>query len=169
MALCTRRRSLGDCCFHGATGRSCHSSKAPLMCRTTSFVIVITIIIKTYELNVFRNLVSRLLQTRRGGPGLTRMLRVAFCSRQRTPLLFSLYLLTVHVVLLLCLGGYLWNQLPFFFLNKPDGRWREDGESKSDTDTTQAISLFYIAPCDKSTHKQSTLQDVIFYPKHVDL
>ncbi|XP_044042201.1 golgin subfamily B member 1 isoform X2 [Siniperca chuatsi] len=43
----------------------------------------------------------------RGGPGLVRMLRVAFCSRQRTPLLFSLYLLTVHVLLLLCLGGYL--------------------------------------------------------------
>ncbi|XP_018536470.1 golgin subfamily B member 1 isoform X2 [Lates calcarifer] len=46
-------------------------------------------------------------RTRRGGPGLMRMLRVAFCSRQRTPLLFSLYLLTVHVLLLLCLGGYL--------------------------------------------------------------
>ncbi|XP_054480228.1 golgin subfamily B member 1 [Anoplopoma fimbria] len=46
-------------------------------------------------------------RTRRGGPGLVRMLRVAFCSRQRTPLLFSLYLLTVHVLLLLCLGGYL--------------------------------------------------------------
>ncbi|XP_039997618.1 golgin subfamily B member 1 isoform X2 [Xiphias gladius] len=44
---------------------------------------------------------------RRGGPGVMRMLRVAFCSRQRTPLLFSLYLLTVHVLLLLCLGGYL--------------------------------------------------------------
>uniref|UniRef100_A0A4W5QTQ6 Golgin B1 n=1 Tax=Hucho hucho TaxID=62062 RepID=A0A4W5QTQ6_9TELE len=40
------------------------------------------------------------------GPGLMRMLRVAFCSRQRTPLLVSLYLLTVHVLLLLCLGGY---------------------------------------------------------------
>ncbi|XP_045927654.1 golgin subfamily B member 1 isoform X1 [Micropterus dolomieu] len=46
-------------------------------------------------------------RTRRGGPGLVRMLRVAFCSRQRTPLLFSLYLLTVHVLLLMCLGGYL--------------------------------------------------------------
>ncbi|XP_068573423.1 golgin subfamily B member 1 isoform X2 [Cebidichthys violaceus] len=46
-------------------------------------------------------------RTRRGGPGLTRMLRVAFCSRQRTPLLLSLYLLTVHVLLLMCLGGYL--------------------------------------------------------------
>ncbi|XP_033845431.2 golgin subfamily B member 1 [Periophthalmus magnuspinnatus] len=46
-------------------------------------------------------------RTRRVGPGLLRMLRVAFCSRQRTPLLFSLYLLTVHVLLLLCLGGYL--------------------------------------------------------------
>ncbi|XP_008281134.1 golgin subfamily B member 1 [Stegastes partitus] len=46
-------------------------------------------------------------RTRRGGPGLMRMLRVAFCSRQRTPLLLSLYLLTVHVLLLLCLGGYL--------------------------------------------------------------
>ncbi|XP_026183186.1 golgin subfamily B member 1 [Mastacembelus armatus] len=46
-------------------------------------------------------------RTRRGGPGVMRMLRVAFCSRQRTPLLLSLYLLTVHVLLLLCLGGYL--------------------------------------------------------------
>ncbi|KAK7886092.1 hypothetical protein WMY93_025713 [Mugilogobius chulae] len=46
-------------------------------------------------------------RTRRVGPGLLRMLRVTFCSRQRTPLLFSLYLLTVHVLLLLCLGGYL--------------------------------------------------------------
>ncbi|XP_067284206.1 golgin subfamily B member 1 [Pseudorasbora parva] len=46
-------------------------------------------------------------RTRSGGPGLLRMLRVAFCSRQRTPLLVSLYLLTVHVLLLLCMGGYL--------------------------------------------------------------
>uniref|UniRef100_UPI003AAD879A uncharacterized protein golgb1 n=1 Tax=Centroberyx gerrardi TaxID=166262 RepID=UPI003AAD879A len=46
-------------------------------------------------------------RSRRGGPGLMRMLRVAFCSRQRTPLLLSLYLLTVHALLLLCLGGYL--------------------------------------------------------------
>lgn len=46
-------------------------------------------------------------RTRRGGRGLMRMLRAAFCSRQRTPLLLSLYLLTVHVLLLLCLGGYL--------------------------------------------------------------
>ncbi|KAM9334761.1 uncharacterized protein golgb1 [Symphorus nematophorus] len=46
-------------------------------------------------------------RSRRGGPGLMRMLRVAFCSRQRTPLLLSLYLLTVHVLLLMCLGGYL--------------------------------------------------------------
>ncbi|XP_055761675.1 golgin subfamily B member 1-like isoform X2 [Salvelinus fontinalis] len=43
---------------------------------------------------------------RSSGPGLMRILRVAFCSRQRTPLLVSLYLLTVHVLLLLCLGGY---------------------------------------------------------------
>uniref|UniRef100_A0A673GB36 Golgin subfamily B member 1-like n=1 Tax=Sinocyclocheilus rhinocerous TaxID=307959 RepID=A0A673GB36_9TELE len=46
-------------------------------------------------------------RTRSDGPGLLRMLRVAFCSRQRTPLLLSLYLLTVHVLLLLCMGGYL--------------------------------------------------------------
>ncbi|XP_017267076.1 golgin subfamily B member 1 isoform X2 [Kryptolebias marmoratus] len=44
---------------------------------------------------------------RRGGPGVMRLLRAAFCSRQRTPLLLSLYLLTVHVLLLMCLGGYL--------------------------------------------------------------
>ncbi|XP_028811431.1 golgin subfamily B member 1 [Denticeps clupeoides] len=46
-------------------------------------------------------------QTRSGGPGLSRVLRAAFCSRQRTPLLVSVYLLTVHVLLLLCLGGFL--------------------------------------------------------------
>ncbi|MCJ8742935.1 hypothetical protein PDJAM_G00087970 [Pangasius djambal] len=46
-------------------------------------------------------------RSRSGGPGLVRMLRGAFCSRQRTPLLVSLYLLTIHAVLLLCLGGYL--------------------------------------------------------------
>ncbi|KAI4888823.1 hypothetical protein NFI96_023933, partial [Prochilodus magdalenae] len=46
-------------------------------------------------------------RTRSGGPGLSRMLKGAFCSRQRTPLLVSLYLLTVHVLLLLCMGGYL--------------------------------------------------------------
>lgn len=144
MALCTRRRSLRDCCFHRAAGRSCHSSKAPLMCRATSFVIVITIIIKTYELNVFRNLVSRFLQTRRGGPGLMRMLRVAFCSRQRTPLLFSLYLLTVHVLLLLCLGGYLWNQLPFFFLTNLTGVW-ERMEKENVTQTQPKPSVCFIS------------------------
>ncbi|TRY92411.1 hypothetical protein DNTS_007197 [Danionella cerebrum] len=46
-------------------------------------------------------------RTRSGGVGLLRMLRVAFCSRQRTPLLVSLYLLTVHLLLLLCMGGFL--------------------------------------------------------------
>ncbi|CAL8328619.1 unnamed protein product [Boreogadus saida] len=46
-------------------------------------------------------------QTRRGGASLKRMLRAALCSRQRTPLLLSLYLLGVHVMLLLCLGGFL--------------------------------------------------------------
>ncbi|XP_012693692.2 golgin subfamily B member 1 [Clupea harengus] len=47
------------------------------------------------------------IRGRSGGPGLVRMLRAGFCSRQRTPLLVSLYLLTVHVLLLMCLGGYL--------------------------------------------------------------
>ncbi|XP_053365113.1 golgin subfamily B member 1 [Clarias gariepinus] len=46
-------------------------------------------------------------RSRSGGPGLIRMFRGAFCSRQRTPLLVSLYLLTIHAVLLLCLGGFL--------------------------------------------------------------
>lgn len=46
-------------------------------------------------------------RTRNTGPGLMRMLRGALCSRQRTPLLVSLYLLTVHALLLLCLGGFL--------------------------------------------------------------
>uniref|UniRef100_A0A3B4DNZ9 Golgin B1 n=2 Tax=Pygocentrus nattereri TaxID=42514 RepID=A0A3B4DNZ9_PYGNA len=48
-----------------------------------------------------------IIRTRSGGPSLLRMLRGAFCSRQRTPLLVSIYLLTVHVLLLLCMGGYL--------------------------------------------------------------
>ncbi|KAL4659430.1 golgin subfamily B member 1 [Arapaima gigas] len=47
------------------------------------------------------------MRTRSSGPGLGRMLRVMLCSRQRTPLLAFVYLLTVHVLLLLCLGGYL--------------------------------------------------------------
>ncbi|XP_034719830.1 golgin subfamily B member 1 isoform X2 [Etheostoma cragini] len=59
------------------------------------------------ETAVFIEPEGAVTRTRKGGPGLVRMLRVAFCSRQRTPLLFSLYLLTVHVLLLLCLGGYL--------------------------------------------------------------
>ncbi|KAJ8391100.1 hypothetical protein AAFF_G00097210 [Aldrovandia affinis] len=46
-------------------------------------------------------------RSRNTGPGLSRILRATFCSRQRTPLLASIYLLTVHVLLLLCLGGYL--------------------------------------------------------------
>ncbi|XP_060759789.1 golgin subfamily B member 1 isoform X2 [Neoarius graeffei] len=46
-------------------------------------------------------------RSRSGGLGLVRTLRGAFCSRQRTPLLVSLYLLMIHTVLLLCLGGYL--------------------------------------------------------------
>uniref|UniRef100_A0A8C3AZ59 Golgin B1 n=1 Tax=Cyclopterus lumpus TaxID=8103 RepID=A0A8C3AZ59_CYCLU len=84
--------------------KRCHPSKSPLM-SSTSFVNLMARVIKTRDL--LMTFSSLLLQTRRGGPGLTRMLRVAFCSRQRTPLLFSLYLLTVHVLLLLCLGGYL--------------------------------------------------------------
>lgn len=59
------------------------------------------------ETAVFIEPEGTVTRTRRGGPGFMRMLRVAFCSRQRTPLLFSLYLLTVHVLLLLCMSGYL--------------------------------------------------------------
>ncbi|XP_066525017.1 golgin subfamily B member 1 [Hoplias malabaricus] len=44
---------------------------------------------------------------RSGGPGVLRMLRGAFCSRQKTPLMVSVYLLTIHLLLLLCMGGYL--------------------------------------------------------------
>lgn len=81
------------------------------------------------------------LQSRSGGPGLVRILRGAFCSRQRTPLLVSLYLLTIHAVLLLCLGGYLWaserekerrgergrekgGTLHFLFIERPDNKGR---------------------------------------------
>ncbi|XP_067110236.1 golgin subfamily B member 1 [Osmerus mordax] len=46
-------------------------------------------------------------RSRSGGPGWMRMVRGFLCSRQRTPLLVSFYLLTVHALLLLCLGGYL--------------------------------------------------------------
>lgn len=68
MALRSRRRSLRDGRFHRA-GRSRHSSKAPLTSRTTSFVILITIIIKTYEPNVSCNLVPRSLADSERRPG----------------------------------------------------------------------------------------------------
>nr|XP_028603320.1 golgin subfamily B member 1 isoform X1 [Podarcis muralis] len=43
----------------------------------------------------------------RGGVGLRRILHSLFCSRRRLPLLATLYLLTVHVLLLLCFTGHL--------------------------------------------------------------
>ncbi|XP_033019333.1 golgin subfamily B member 1 isoform X2 [Lacerta agilis] len=43
----------------------------------------------------------------RGGVGLRRVLHSLFCSRRRLPLLATLYLLTVHVLLLLCFTGHL--------------------------------------------------------------
>ncbi|XP_051911552.1 golgin subfamily B member 1 [Hippocampus zosterae] len=47
-------------------------------------------------------------RTRRGAtPGLMRALRSGMCWRRRTPLLLAVYLLGVHVLLLLCLGGFL--------------------------------------------------------------
>ncbi|XP_063762051.1 golgin subfamily B member 1 isoform X2 [Eleginops maclovinus] len=58
------------------------------------------------ETAVFIEQEGAITRARRGGPGFMRMLRGAFCSRQRTPLLLSLYLLTVHVLLLLCMGGF---------------------------------------------------------------
>uniref|UniRef100_A0A8C7PVR3 Golgin B1 n=1 Tax=Oncorhynchus mykiss TaxID=8022 RepID=A0A8C7PVR3_ONCMY len=59
-----------------------------------------------YRVAVEEQLMAAQDRLKRNRPGLMRMLRVSFCSRQRTPLLVSLYLLTVHVLLLLCLGGY---------------------------------------------------------------
>ncbi|KAG7257373.1 LOW QUALITY PROTEIN: hypothetical protein CRUP_019852, partial [Coryphaenoides rupestris] len=44
-------------------------------------------------------------EVKRGGASLRRMVRAVLCSRQRTPLLLSIYLLAVHALLLLCLGG----------------------------------------------------------------
>ncbi|XP_062990671.1 golgin subfamily B member 1 [Elgaria multicarinata webbii] len=43
----------------------------------------------------------------RGGSGLRRALRSLFCARRRLPLLVTAYLLTVHVLLLLCFTGHL--------------------------------------------------------------
>ncbi|XP_061493971.1 golgin subfamily B member 1 [Rhineura floridana] len=43
----------------------------------------------------------------RGATGLRRVLRSLCCSRRRLPLLPTLYLLTVHVLLLLCFTGHL--------------------------------------------------------------
>lgn len=76
--------------------------------RGAAFVAVVTRITQVASnLAALPSLSLSLLQSRRGSPGWMRMLRVTFCSRQRTPLLLSLYLLTVHVLLLLCMGGYL--------------------------------------------------------------
>lgn len=99
LALRTRGRSLRNGRFHRAARRSRHSSKG----RSATFVVVTTVVITDGLPLTLRSPP----QSRRGGPGLMRMLRVTFCSRQRTPLLLSLYLLTVHVLLLLCMGGYL--------------------------------------------------------------
>ncbi|XP_054608618.1 golgin subfamily B member 1 isoform X2 [Dunckerocampus dactyliophorus] len=46
-------------------------------------------------------------RTRRGGTGVLRALRAGVCWRRRTPLMLSVYLLSVHVLLLLCMGGFL--------------------------------------------------------------
>ncbi|XP_061663425.1 golgin subfamily B member 1 [Syngnathoides biaculeatus] len=46
-------------------------------------------------------------RTRRGTTGLLRALRAGTCWRRRTPLLLGVYLLSVHVLLLLCVGGFL--------------------------------------------------------------
>ncbi|XP_061767941.1 golgin subfamily B member 1 [Nerophis ophidion] len=46
-------------------------------------------------------------RTRRGGTGLLRALRAGVCWRRRTRLLLGIYLLSVHVLLLLCVGGFL--------------------------------------------------------------
>ncbi|XP_057711603.1 golgin subfamily B member 1 isoform X2 [Corythoichthys intestinalis] len=47
-------------------------------------------------------------RTRRGTTGsFLRALRSGVCWRRRTPLLLGVYLLSVHVLLLLCVGGYL--------------------------------------------------------------
>nr|XP_020633601.1 golgin subfamily B member 1 [Pogona vitticeps] len=43
----------------------------------------------------------------RGGTGLRRVLRSLFCSRRRLPWLATIYLLTVHALLLLCFTGHL--------------------------------------------------------------
>ncbi|XP_042323426.1 golgin subfamily B member 1 isoform X2 [Sceloporus undulatus] len=43
----------------------------------------------------------------RGSTGLRRVLRSLFCSRRRLPLLATVYLLTVHILLLLCFTGHL--------------------------------------------------------------
>nr|XP_057933047.1 golgin subfamily B member 1 isoform X2 [Doryrhamphus excisus] len=50
---------------------------------------------------------GRVTRTRRGGTGVLRALRAGVCWRRRTPLLLSIYLLSVHVLLLLCVGGFL--------------------------------------------------------------
>ncbi|XP_060632319.2 golgin subfamily B member 1 [Anolis sagrei] len=46
-------------------------------------------------------------KTRGGGAGLRRVLRGLFCSRRRLPLLAGAYLLTLHLLLLLCFTGHL--------------------------------------------------------------
>ncbi|XP_037099090.1 golgin subfamily B member 1 isoform X2 [Syngnathus acus] len=47
-------------------------------------------------------------RSRRGAtPSLLRALRSGTCWRRRTPLLLGVYLLSVHVLLLLCMGGFL--------------------------------------------------------------
>ncbi|XP_061125228.1 golgin subfamily B member 1 isoform X2 [Syngnathus typhle] len=54
------------------------------------------------------SVITRASGSRRGAtPSLLRALRSGTCWRRRTPLLLAVYLLSVHVLLLLCMGGFL--------------------------------------------------------------
>ncbi|XP_028664616.2 golgin subfamily B member 1 isoform X2 [Erpetoichthys calabaricus] len=58
-----------------------------------------TLLIESGDVSVSR--------TRSSAPRMKRLLRSLLCSRHRTPLLASVYLVTVHVLLLLCFTGHL--------------------------------------------------------------
>lgn len=136
MELCRRGGSIRDRCFHRAAGRSRHSGKAPLMCCAASFVIVMSAVMKTYELNVSLY-PCRLVEVARAWCG---------CSEWPSapgsaPLCCSASICSLCTSCCCCVWADTFeNQLPLY-------TEREQGNENGDAELTQAINMFSIVTC----------------------
>lgn len=136
MELCTRSGSIRDRCFHRAAGRSRHPGKAPLMCCAASFVIVMSAVMKTYELNV-----SCTLADSERWPGFDAdapsglLLPSAHPSAARP--------LSAHCARP---AAAVYGRIPLKTSSLYTRRERR-GAKNGDTELTQAINMFYIVTC----------------------